>query len=100
MHSKLFSTTAIIPWLIKLSFQIATVKNVFLYTDASDKMFSGIITQAPLVYLRPTHKNEHHGPFCFLSGLFNAKQLAQSILEKEAFYVLGTLDQKHWISIP
>ena len=43
------------------------------------------------------HKDQRHSPLAFLSGRFNATQLGWSVLEKEAFAVLHTLDRMHWL---
>lgn len=67
-----------------------------VYTDASDMAWSGILTQVPTVDLNKPHKEQRHAPLAFLSGRFNSTQLGWSVLEKEAFAVLTTLDRIHW----
>lgn len=66
-----------------------------VYTDASDMVWSGIITQVPLSDVSKPHMHQRHSPLSFLSRRLNATQLAWSVLEKEAFAVLNTLDRMH-----
>lgn len=42
------------------------------------------------------HVEQSHSPQWFNSGRFNATQLGWSVLEKEAFTVLKTLEKMHW----
>lgn len=97
MLRKLLSTTAIILWLIKFSFQIATIKNVFFILTPRIQCF--LLLSLKLRWFIPgLHiRTSAIDLSVFLSGIVNATQLAQSILEKEAFYILASLDQKHWI---
>lgn len=76
-------------------------KRVCVYMDASDKYWSGIMTQVPVPDLRNPHSQQAHEPLAFLSGQFNSTQLGWPILEKEACAVLATLTRLHWLaSIP
>jgi len=68
-----------------------------VYTDASDMAWSGIVTQVPLCDVSKPHAEQRHSPIAFLSGRFDKTQLGWSVLEKEAFAVMNTLDRMHWI---
>ena len=74
-----------------------STKRLCVYTDASDTAWSGIITQVPHAHVHRSHAEQDHAPLAFLSGRFNATQLGWSVLEKEAYAVLTTLDRMHWI---
>jgi transposase InsO family protein len=68
------------------------------FTDASDMVWSGIVTQVPREDLVKPHVAQRHQPLAFLSGRFNATQLGWSVLEKEAFAVLASLERMHWLA--
>lgn len=73
-------------------------KRLVIYTDASDTVWSGIVTQVPRRDLKLPHSDREHEPLAFLSGRFNAVQFGWSILEKEAYAKLATLERTHWIA--
>ena len=68
-----------------------------VYTDAFDLLWSGIVTQVPHGDLQKPHLEQQHSPLAFLSGRFNDTQLGWSVLEKEAYAVLATLERMHWV---
>lgn len=68
-----------------------------VYTDASDIAWSGIVTQVPVEDISQPNKTQRHSPIAFLSGRFDKTQLGWSVLEKEAYAVMSTLDRMHWI---
>jgi RNase H-like domain found in reverse transcriptase/Integrase zinc binding domain len=68
------------------------------YTDASDTVWSGIVTQVSRSHLGSPHIAQCHQPLGFLSGRFNKTQLGWSVLEKEAFAVMATLERMHWLA--
>lgn len=68
-----------------------------VYTDASDHIWSGIVTQVPFDDLSKAHVSHRHEPLAFLSGRFSDREYRWSILEKEAFAILATLDRMHWV---
>ena len=72
-------------------------KRLCVYTDASDVIWSGIITQVPKEELKLKHSNQNHEPLAFLSGRFNETQLRWSTLEKEAYAILASLERMHWL---
>ena len=69
-----------------------------VYTDASDTVWSGIVTQAPLEDFSKLHSEQSRSALAILSGRFNSTQLVCFILEKEAFVVLATLEYMHWVA--
>ena len=73
-------------------------KRLCVYTDASDSVWSGIVTQVPYEELKNAHEKQRHEPLAFLSGRFNSVQFGWSILEKEAYAILATLDRMYWIA--
>lgn len=72
-------------------------KRLCVYTDASDHVWSGIFTKVPLRDTSKPHVEQRHDPLAFLSGRFNTTQYGWSILEKEAFAVMATLERMHWL---
>lgn len=67
-----------------------------VFTDVSDLVWSGIVTQVPFADLPKPHIDQRHQPLCFLSGHFTGAQLGWSILEKEAFAIMASVDLMHW----
>ena len=49
-------------------------KRLCEYTDASDTVWSGIVTQVPLVDLSKPHEAQRHEPLGFLSGRFTTTE--------------------------
>lgn len=72
-------------------------KRLCVYTDASDGFWSGMLTQVPHEDLSKKHQLQKHEPLAFLSGQFNKTQMGWSVLEKEAYAVMATLDRMHWL---
>lgn len=62
-----------------------------VYTDASDIIWSSIITQIPPGDLSKEHVDRHYQPIAFLSGHFFGPQLEGFTLEKKAFAVMVTV---------
>lgn len=57
-------------------------KLLCVYTDASDQIWSGVMTQMPRKALSRAHVNRRHVPLEFLSGQFTNCQFWSSILER------------------
>lgn len=72
-------------------------KHLCFYSDASDTVWSCIVTQVHMSDLCLLLKEQRHQPLAFLSGLFNCTQLGWSTLEKGAFAILARLDRIHWL---
>lgn len=58
-------------------------KRLCVYTDESDSVWSGMVTQVPLEDLSILHKEQRHDRLLFLSGRFNSTQMGWCILEKK-----------------
>ena len=72
-------------------------KRLCVYTDASDYVWSGIVTQTPREDIHLDHVDQRHQPLSFLSGHFTGSELGWSILEKEAYAIMATVERMHWL---
>lgn len=72
-------------------------KRLCVFTDASDLVWSGIVTQIPPIDIPKAHMDQRHQPLAFLSGHFSGAQLGWSTLEKEAYAIMATIERMHWI---
>lgn len=70
---------------------------ICVYTDASELLWSGVVTQVLLADLNKAHGDQTHQPLTFLSGHFSGSQLGWSILDKEAFAIMVTTECLHWL---
>ncbi len=68
-----------------------------VYTDASDKIWSDIVTQIPLADFYLPHPNQRHETMAFLLSRFKKTQISWSVLEKEAYVLMATLERMHWL---
>lgn len=73
-------------------------KRLCIYTDASDTQWSGIVTQVPYSDLSLPHAEQRHEPLAFHSVRFSATKLSWSTIEKEAYAVLASVGQAHWLA--
>lgn len=73
-------------------------KRLCWFPDACDSVWSAIITQVPFKDLTKPHVEQDHEPLAFLSGRFSATQLGWSILEKEAYAAVASLERMHWLA--
>lgn len=72
-------------------------KRLCIYTAASDLLWSGVVTQFPPQDLIKPHSEQSHQLLAFLSDFFNTTQLGWSVLQKEAYAVLVTLERVYWL---
>lgn len=72
-------------------------QRLFVYTDASDLAWAGIITQVPKSDAHRHDSKHRHAPLSFLLGRLEKTWLGWPILEKEAYSVMKTLDRMHWL---
>ena len=72
-------------------------RRLCVYTDASDHLWSGMVTQVPPEDLRKPHVDQRHQPLCFLSGHFQGSSFGWSTLEKEASAIMSTIERMHWL---
>lgn len=63
-----------------------------VYTVVSDLLWLDVVTQVPLVDLNNAHVDQNRQPLAFLSGRFPKSQPGWSILEKEAFAIMVTIE--------
>lgn len=71
------------------------LQRLCVYTDASEMVWLGILTQVPICDVSKPHAQQRHSTLAFLSGRFDTTKLGWSILEKEAYAVLATLERMH-----
>lgn len=62
-------------------------KQLCVYTDASDMVWSGVNTQVPVSEANKPHAEKRHETLAFLSGRFDYRQSRWSILEKEGLAI-------------
>jgi len=68
------------------------------FTDTSDFHWGIILTQVPKKDLKVSVHDQEHEPSAFLSGSFNAPQRRWSIIDKEAFLMMESLDKlRHFL---
>lgn len=72
-------------------------QHLCVYTDASDLARDGIITQVPLLDVTRPQKEQRPSPLSFLSGRFVKTQLGWSVLEKECYEAMKTVDRMQWL---
>ena len=69
-----------------------------LFRDASNFHWGIILTQAPKKQLKVSVHDQEHETLVVLSGSFNATQRRWSIIEKEAFPIMESLDKlRHFL---
>lgn len=73
-------------------------RRICVCTDASDLVWSSVVTHVPHEVLPLPHIDQHHQPLAFSSGRFIGLQHGWSTLEKKAFVIMATVDRMHWIT--
>lgn len=68
-----------------------------VYMDASDLIWSGVITQVSFSDVGKDHINLRHQPLFFLSGHCSGPQLGWSTLENEAYAIMASVERMHWL---
>jgi hypothetical protein len=74
-----------------------TKQRVCVFTDASDVLYSGIITQLPKHHLGLPVHDQQHQPLAFTSGSFRGSQERWTVPEKEAFAVFETVTKHSYL---
>lgn len=64
--------------------------------DASDTIWSGIVTQVLREDQCKPHKEQRHSPLAFCSGQLSAAQMGWFKLEKENYAIMPTVKRLHW----
>lgn len=72
-------------------------ERLVVYTDASDSIWSGFITQVPPSDFTKPHAEQIYSPLAFRSSLFSSTLLGWFVFEKEAFAILSTMERMHWL---
>lgn len=54
------------------------------------------MTQIPQNDICKSHDEQRHAPFVFLSGLLYQTQIGWTIIEKEFFVIMATVNIMHW----
>lgn len=68
-------------------------RTVCVYSDASDRFWSAVVTQITSDQLKLPLKDQRHQPLAFLGAAFKGAQLGWSTFEKEAFAVFSTFEK-------
>ncbi len=64
-------------------------KSLYVFTDASDTHWSGVLTQVPASYIDLPFPEQRHEPIVFLSESFKGSSGRVSTAEQEAFAIVG-----------
>ena len=72
-------------------------KRFCLYSDASEKFWSSVVTQVPYDDLNLPHSQQRHEPLSFFSGRFTGAMKRWAIVEKEAYAIVITTDKMSWL---
>ena len=71
---------------------------IHVFTDASSLAWGALITQVPLEDMKKPVDQRNHKPVTFLSGIFRGASLNWSIVDKECFALVTTLQKfRHWL---
>eukprot|EP00172_Hildenbrandia_rubra_P001953 Plantae.Rhodophyta-Hildenbrandia_rubra.ctg25859.p2 GENE.Plantae.Rhodophyta-Hildenbrandia_rubra.ctg25859~~Plantae.Rhodophyta-Hildenbrandia_rubra.ctg25859.p2 ORF type:complete len:246 (-),score=17.20 Plantae.Rhodophyta-Hildenbrandia_rubra.ctg25859:694-1431(-) len=68
-------------------------KALCLFADASDRHWSGVLTQMSKGDLGEPFEEQHHDPLSFLSGSFKGSPSRWSTVEKEAFAIVASVNR-------
>lgn len=72
-------------------------KELCVYTDASDKFWSGLVTQTDPELLQLPLEEQQHEPLAFLGSEFRKAELNWSTFEKEGFAIFQTFEKLYYI---
>ena len=81
---------------VKMSY-VDSEKVTCVFTDASDKHWSGVITQTLPEDLSKPFEDQQHEPLAFLGSAFSGAQLHWSTFEKEAFAIFQTFERMDYL---
>jgi hypothetical protein len=68
-----------------------------VYTDASERHWSSVITQVPPADLNEPHADQRHEPLAFLSGTFVGAPFRWSIANKEGCAIVQTCERMDYL---
>jgi len=72
-------------------------KTICLFTDASDRFWSGVVTQCDKETLKLSFDIQKHEPLAFISSEFRKAQLNWSTFEKEGFAIYQTFKKMDYM---
>ena len=72
-------------------------KIICLFTDASEKHWSGVLTQIPPADLDKPFAEQNHEPLAFISGSFTGSSSRWSTAEKEATSIINSVDRLDYL---
>ena len=72
-------------------------KILCFFTDASDKHWSGVLTQIPPSDLDKPFAEQNHEPLAFVSGSFTGSSLRWSTFEKEAAAIINSVEKLDYL---
>lgn len=76
-------------------------KIMCLFTDASDKHWSGVLTKIPPIDKYLEFEDQHHELLAFLFGSFKGSPLRWSTIDKEFFFIIESVTrQDHMLGAP
>ena len=81
---------------VKLSYPLPD-KEVCMYTDASDRYWSAVVTQVDKRHLSLPLADQRHDPLAFLGGAFKGAGLDWSTFEKEGFAIFQTFQKLDYL---
>ena len=68
-------------------------KTICIYSDASDRFWSAVVTQTTPSQLARPRSEQQHQPLAFLGAAFKGAELGWSTFEKEAFAIFKTFEK-------
>ena len=74
-----------------------TEKVICIHTDASDRFWSGVVTQASPSELCKPHFDQQHQPMGFVGGEFTKSEVNWSTFEKEGFAIFKTFQKLDYL---
>jgi hypothetical protein len=72
-------------------------KRIYVLTDASDRFYTGLVTQIDEEQLDLPMEEQDHQPLAFLSGEFKGAQLRWKVPEKEGFAIVDTVTRVDYL---
>jgi hypothetical protein len=72
---------------------------IFVLTDASDRVYAGLVTQIDEEQLDLPMEEYDHQPLAFLSGEFKGAQLRWTVPEKDGFAIVDTVTKVDYLLI-
>lgn len=75
---------------------VGPTKQLYVVTDASGRLWGGVVTQKPISDLLLRCADQRREPLAFLSSHFRDAELRWSTIEKEALVIMATVKRMHW----